>query len=222
VFRSPVAVVVWWVWVLFAVGNLIDLAVQGRDHTSLVAAFILLAVTGVMWVGAQRPRVVADDSGLTIVNPLREYRIGWAAITAIETTDLMRVRCEWPGESGGQGGRKAFYAWAVGSSRRRQAVAQMRAERRARAPRSSFGMFGGWDGGYGSPSRGGATARGGAPPASELGDADKIVSVLRARADQVQASASDSPAERPVSTWYWPGFAVVGACVLALVIVILV
>ena len=48
VFRSTGAVIVWWVWVLFAVGNLIDLAVQGRDHLTLVAAFILLFVTGIV------------------------------------------------------------------------------------------------------------------------------------------------------------------------------
>ena len=54
-FRSPTAVVVWWVWLLFAAANLIDLAVQGRDHESLVAAAILLMATGVAYVTAQRP-----------------------------------------------------------------------------------------------------------------------------------------------------------------------
>ena len=55
VFRSPGAVVIWWIWVLFAVGNLIDLAVQGRDHLSLVAAFILLFVTGIVYVPRSGP-----------------------------------------------------------------------------------------------------------------------------------------------------------------------
>ena len=58
VFRSPAAVVIWWLWVLFAVANLIDLAIQGRDHVSLVAAFVLLFVTGIVYVTAQRPRMV--------------------------------------------------------------------------------------------------------------------------------------------------------------------
>ena len=61
---------------LFAVGNLIDLAVQGRDHLSVVAAFILLFITGVIYTTVQRPRIVADDEGLTIMNPLRDHRIG--------------------------------------------------------------------------------------------------------------------------------------------------
>ena len=210
VFRSPIAVVVWWLWVLFAVGNLIDLAVQGHDRSSLVAAFVILVVTGVVWVGAQRPRIIADDGGLTIVNPLRDHHIGWAAVAAVDTTDLIRVRCEWPGESGGQDGRKAIYAWAVGSSRRRQAVAAIREERRARSRRgTSIGVFG-------------ATGGSATPGASEPGDADKIVAVLTARADDARAGGSQAPAARPVSTWYWPAFAAVGVPVLALLIAIFV
>ena len=100
VFRSPGAVVVWWVWVLFAVGNLIDLAVQGRDHLSLVAAFILLFVTGIVYVTALRPRIIADADGLTIVNPVRDHRVGWAAVAGADPTDLLRVRCEWPDGDG--------------------------------------------------------------------------------------------------------------------------
>lgn len=217
VFRSPLTLIVWWVWVLFAVGNLIDLAAQGRDHASLVATFVILAVTGVMWVGAWRPRLIADDSGLTIINPLREHQAGWATVSAIDTTDLLRVRCEWPGESAGQVREKAIYAWAVGSSRRRQAVERMRAERRARSRRGpSIGVFGApRGGGFGAPA-------GGAPAAPEPGDAEKIVAALTARVNEARAAAPESPAARPVSTWYWPGFAVVGACVLALVLVIVV
>ena len=63
---------------------------------------------------------------MTLVNPLREHQAGWATVSAIDTTDLLRVRCEWPGESAGQVCEKAIYAWAVGSSRRRQAVERMR------------------------------------------------------------------------------------------------
>src|ERR1700689_2742980 len=96
VFRSPAAVLIWWLWVLFAVGNLIDLAVQGRDHLALVAAFVLLFATGIVYVTAQRPRLVADEDGLTIANPVRDHRVGWAAVAGADPTDLLRVRCEWP------------------------------------------------------------------------------------------------------------------------------
>ena len=60
-FRSPTAVIIWWVWLLFAAANLIDLAVQGRDHESLVAAAILVMATGVAYVTAQRPRIITSQ-----------------------------------------------------------------------------------------------------------------------------------------------------------------
>ena len=66
IFRSPTAVVVWVVWLLFAVGNWVDLAVQGRDHLSVVAAAVLLLATGAAYVTAQRPRIIADDAGMTV------------------------------------------------------------------------------------------------------------------------------------------------------------
>ena len=51
-FRSPTALIIWWVWLLFAVANLIDLAVQGRDHESLVAAAILVMARYVITTSA--------------------------------------------------------------------------------------------------------------------------------------------------------------------------
>src|SRR5947207_10179914 len=63
-YRSPVALVVWWVWVAFALANLIDLAVQGRDHLAAEVAAILIMITGVAYVTAFRPRVLADGAGI--------------------------------------------------------------------------------------------------------------------------------------------------------------
>jgi PH (Pleckstrin Homology) domain-containing protein len=158
-FRSPFAVLIWWVWVLFALGNLIDLAVQGRDHLSVVAAFILVLVTGVMYTTAQRPRIIADEDGLTVANPLRDHRIGWAAVAGFDSTGLLRVRCEWPPDraraqseslDAAEGSpqnvaRRAIYSWAVHTSRRRQVTAQMRVERprlRSRSVASTGGSYG--------------------------------------------------------------------------------
>ena len=93
-FRSPTAVIVWWVWLLFAAANLVDLAVQGRDHVSLVAAAILVLATGVAYVTAQRPRIVADSAGVTVVNPLRDHHIGWAGVTNVDLVDLLRIHCQ--------------------------------------------------------------------------------------------------------------------------------
>lgn len=66
-FRSPFAVVAWWVWAAFAVANLIDLPVQGRDRQSLVTALGLLLITGVAYTVALRPRITAADDGLRVL-----------------------------------------------------------------------------------------------------------------------------------------------------------
>jgi hypothetical protein len=200
--------VIWWLWVLFAAGNLIDIAIQGRDHLAVVAVFILLLVTGVVYVTAQRPRIVADDAGMTIVNPLRNHRIGWPAVAGIDPRSLLRVRCEWPlgGLDGERTGTRAIYAWAVqSSSRRKQAGAQLRADRhraRSRAAAGSFGMP--------------APPDVDQPPTSA--DAEQVVAVLTALAEQGRAATAGQPAEPPVSTWYWPAFAVIIIPALALAI----
>ena len=108
VFRSPTAVIVWVVWLIFTVANYIDLAVQGHDHTALVAAAILLMITGVAYVTAQRPRLIAGDDVLTVRNPLRDHRIPWRNILRVDVSDLLRVHCRLPGparEGAGKIGR---------------------------------------------------------------------------------------------------------------------
>jgi hypothetical protein len=130
-FRSTTALVVWVVWVLFAVGNWIDLAVQGRDHASVVAAAILLLATGVAYVTALRPRVLVDDAGVTIKNPVRDHRISWAAVTDVDLMDLLRVHCTRPQAQGQGERRKVISAWAIHYSRRRQYSADTKARRAA-------------------------------------------------------------------------------------------
>jgi uncharacterized membrane protein YgcG len=157
-FRSPTALVVWVVWLLFAVGNWVDLAVQGRDHTSVIAAAILLLATGIAYVTAQRPRVIVADTGVTIKNPVRDHEISWAAVTDVDLADLLRVHCDLdpdqgpeqsqgreqgqgPGQGNGRGEgdgkgkrqdrgkRKIVSAWAIHYSRRRQLAADTKSRR---------------------------------------------------------------------------------------------
>jgi Bacterial PH domain len=221
VFRSVGAVVVWWIWLLFAVGNLIDLAVQGRDHLSLVAAFILLFATGIVYITALRPRIIADEDGLTIENPLRDHRVGWAAIAGADPTDLLRVRCEW--QEGTGTARRAIYSWAVHSSRRRQVAAEMRARRQSR--QGSRGGFGGVGGGFASMGGFGLATSFGSEPSPEGDplrvDANKVVAALTERAEQARLDAPATQPVAPVSTWDWVAVAAVVVPGLALLIVAL-
>jgi hypothetical protein len=192
-FRSPTAVIVWVVIVLFVVGNWIDLAVQGRDHLSVVAAAVLLLGAGVAYVTAQRPRIIADDAGVTVRNPLRDHRIGWAGVAEIDLVDLLRVHCAWGGPPGAAPAdrehHKVISAWAIHYSRRRQFAAEAKARRGARRSTSAFPV--GFGRSYGSV----APAR--EPASASQADAKRVVKLLQARATAAHAEAvwADSSAE---------------------------
>ena len=213
VFRSPIATLIWWVWVLFAVGNLIDLAVQGRDHLSVIAACSLLLITGIVFATAQRPRIITDPDGLTIVNPVRVHRVGWPAVVGFDSTELLRVRCEWPAEGGTGTRQRAIYSWAVHSTHRGKIAAAARAKRQARrasgSGRMGFGAFG-------------PPPPDNAPPPAPLGlDAAKVIADLTERAEKARAAAPDAQAAPPVSSWHWPAVAAIGVPALALLIAVL-
>ena len=217
-FRSPTAVVIWWVWLLFAVANLIDLAVQGRDHESLVAAAILILATGVAYVTAQRPRILADQVGVTVQNPLREHHVGWANVTKVDMIDLLRLHCQR-----GQDDLKIISAWAVHYSRRRKITTQAKLSRQTarassgRSMSSSLGM-GGFGGGGRLGGYGGTSSA--APISSAEAEAERIAGLLReyataARAETVwaegtapadgTASADGIAAENPAGPAQTPG-----------------
>jgi len=254
-FRSPTAVVVWVLVLLFVVGNLIDLAVQGRDHLSAVAAAALLLGAGVAYVTAQRPRIIADDAGLTVRNPLRDHRIGWAGVAKIDLVDLLRVHCAWGGPPGAapadRDHHKVISAWAIQHSRRRQFAAEVRARRTTRRSVMGFpGGFGGF-GGRGLPDGAphGTGAPGREPPSAAGAEAERIVTLLQARAtaahaEAAWASSAAEPAARTdptaqtspastttvaepgwteplTSTWSRPALAVLVIPALILLIVIL-
>jgi Bacterial PH domain len=216
-FRSPTAVVVWVVWLLFAVGNWIDLAVQGRDHASAVAAAILLLVTGVFYVAAQRPRLIAGDAGVTIRNPLRDYRVGWAGVAKVDLVDLLRVHCDG-GVPGGKKQPKVISSWAVHYSRRRQFTADARARRAARPRRPGLGL----GSSYGAGSHGAGPATRDTSPEAE---AEKIVRLLTerataARAEAVWAGGTATTTSTATVTSTWSGWAIAAVVVPALILLI--
>ena len=81
VFRLAPPVIVWWVWLAFVVANIADVTIQGVSGSSgrfvMVVTGILATVTGLAYALALRPRVIAHQAGLTIVNPFRDHRVPW-------------------------------------------------------------------------------------------------------------------------------------------------
>jgi Bacterial PH domain len=125
VFRSPGSAILSWAWFVVAVIILIDLAVQGRDHAAVVTAVLVLAITGVVYACAWRPKIVADSSGIAVINPVRDHQVPWAAVSKVDVVNAVRVHCEsTPGGARG----KVLYSWAVQSSPRSTRKAALRRE----------------------------------------------------------------------------------------------
>jgi Bacterial PH domain len=248
-YRSPLALVVWWVWLAFAVANLIDIAVQGHDRLSLEAAAALVLVTGIMYVGALRPRVIAATRGIVVRNPLRDHRVPWTSVSNVDVRDLLRVHCAWPepgpesGPNKGQGQQAVQRPENVQRTRVVQAWA-LQSPRRA-GVRPSVGRYE-----LARRSVGGAAAAAEPPRAVHRKETERIARALSERARRQRADAmaarpgaagggaadGDSPAgslanggvadrpewaPRPVSAWHWPSVLAIVVPALLLVAAIL-
>jgi hypothetical protein len=120
VFRLAPPIVFWWVWVAFAVANLADFAIEGTPSArfTTVVTVILATVTGLVYVLALRPKVIATETGITVVNPFRDHRIPWGLVQAVDTGDWVRVNYAPAG--GAQDGKarssasaRTVYCWAL-------------------------------------------------------------------------------------------------------------
>jgi hypothetical protein len=115
--------------VVLAAAVLADVAVQGRDHQSLVAAALAIAITGIVYACAMWPRVVADADGITVLNPLREYRVPWGVVDRVDIHGPLQVHCQVP--AGAAKGR-VISSWAMQTSPRTVLRGQARARRAVR------------------------------------------------------------------------------------------
>ena len=131
-------------WLAFAVANVADFVIQGAAaRFAIVVSAILVTITGLAYALALRPRVIAEPSGLMILNPFRDHHVPWAAITAVDTGDWVRVhyaRRQGPARASppSSAASKAVSCWALYISAR----TKRRAARPARAaPRPRSGLL---------------------------------------------------------------------------------
>lgn len=199
VYRSTLALVIWWLWAAFAAANIVDLGVQGHDHFALVVAAVLLVITGVAFVAGFRPRLTADDTGLVICNPLRNHRVPWGSVERMELGDSLEIHCRW--QDGGPRHKK-LYGWAVHSPRRSRLKTELRAQRKVRAEERRSEAF----------SRMPAEAR----AAMTKTDAEHIYDSLQSRAER--ARAAGAAAGPPVS--YWDRLAVAALLVPVVLLIV--
>jgi hypothetical protein len=202
VYRSSGAVVLWWIWLALAVAGLADLAVQGRDHLSLVAAALTVTITGIVYACALRPRVVADAAGITVLNPFRDYQVPWGTVDRVDIHGALRVHCTAP-EGAAKG--RVVLSWAVQASPRAVMREQAKAQRAARR---------------------GATPAGYARYPSQVQDVlartpgEQTAHLLSERLERERAAGAAGG--EPRIQWAWPALAamaVPGALLLAVVLI---
>ena len=126
VYRTTGSLVAWWAWAAFGVLLLVLLAVGHHDHAALVTAVVILAITGIMYTCALRPRIVAGPAGVTVVNPLRVHVLPWPAVIRVDVVHNVRVHYRVPA------GEAVVHSWAVQSSGRSRTRSELRARRTAR------------------------------------------------------------------------------------------
>jgi hypothetical protein len=242
VFRSAGSIVLSGAWLLVAVITLIDLAVQGRDHAAVVTALAIIAISAVVYGCAWRPRIVADSSGITLVNPLRDHQVPWAAVSNVDVVNAVRVHCTpAPGETSG----KVLYSWAVQSSPTSARRAARRAGLAGQRPRITRPRSGRAD-----PPPGATPGYGQVPePAKDALDrtsaeytagrlAERAQHARQARITKAQAGALEQASpesasaesasaesavtdagERPVAHWAWGPIAIMVVPIVILIIV---
>ena len=202
VYRTTGSLVAWWAWAVFAAVLLVVLAVGHHTHAALVTAAVVIAITGIMYACALRPRIVADDAGVTVVNPLREHMLPWSAVTQVDLKHNVRVHYRGPA------GDTIVHSWAVqssGRSRTRHELRARRAARRRTAPEPGYA---------GLP---------GEAQAALAGSAAEFIARQLAERARMQGSPArpDMPPASPRVRWTWGPIAAIAVPLLLLVVVAL-
>lgn len=221
VFRLAPPVVLWWVWLAFVAANVVDFAIQGAPtRFAIVVLAILATVTGLAYALALRPRVVADQAGLVIVNPFRDHHVPWGAIQAVDTGDWVQVH--YARDEDGPAARSSAAAtsiscWALYVSARTKRKAALPPRRPAGSwlvPPTRWPRVPGPEPGYADP-RLPEEAR----YLASLPAAKAIAARLDARACKERARAERTG---PVTArWAWPPLAAVTVPAVALLIIAL-
>jgi Bacterial PH domain len=125
VFRRPAPLILFWLWIAFALFNLFDVALKDHDYFSLELTAGLLAVTAVMYACALRPRVTADADAICVYNPYRDHVAPWGAVSGVYLGDSVELSCVRPSPKSAL----TIYCWALYSGRRSRLRSQRRSDR---------------------------------------------------------------------------------------------
>jgi hypothetical protein len=113
-FRRGTPFILWWLWVAFAIFNLVQIVIPDHNYFSLELGVGLLAVTGLAYATGLRPRVIASDEGIVVHNPVRDHLARWGAVSGVYLGDSVELSCARPAPRKD----KTIYCWALYSNRR--------------------------------------------------------------------------------------------------------
>jgi len=221
------------VWVAFAVANVADFAIEGAPaRFAIVVSAILVTITGLAYVLALRPRVIAEPSGLTIVNPFRDHHVPWAAITAVDTGEWVRVHHAAGRAGAGQAGAgqpgaadppssaasKAISCWALYISARtkRRAAGLARARPLGVPGFAQAGLLAATSQGPGHAENSRLPEE--AKYLASLPPAKAIAVRLDTRAGRERARRGPDQENPVTARWAWPAIAALALPALALLI----
>jgi Bacterial PH domain len=97
-FLAAAAVAAWALWMIFTDGS----------AASLLCPLAMTPLGALGIVGYVRPRVVADQDGVTVVNPFVTTRLSWSQIARFQAKDRLQIVL--------RGGGPPIAAWAVQSA----------------------------------------------------------------------------------------------------------
>ncbi|WP_169985419.1 MULTISPECIES: PH domain-containing protein [unclassified Microbispora] len=123
VYRSRLAWICGWAWMLFAAWNVWDLVAHGSIPSALIAGAVLGVITALVFVMALRPAIVAEEGGVRVRNVLRNAYVPWSGVDDVSVASAIVI------ESGGTTVR----CWTPQATARERARAAGRAAKAAKS-----------------------------------------------------------------------------------------
>ena len=120
-YRRLTPIVLWWIWVAFAIFCLADVVIPAHSYLSIEFVAGLLALTVGVYASTVRPKVIADEESVVVQNPFRDHRINWGAVRGVFLGDSVEFSCA---RAGGKKD-KTIHCWALYAARRPRMRAQM-------------------------------------------------------------------------------------------------
>ncbi|GII03493.1 PH domain-containing protein [Planobispora takensis] len=91
VFRSKLALILGWVWMVFAALSAADLIIRYSGPSSMVAAAVLGVLTALVYITCLRPAVILTEESLRVRNPFRTVSVPWADVDDVVVSHAITI-----------------------------------------------------------------------------------------------------------------------------------